>query len=77
MQTPLKKQRVFLLTMEELERFDHMLTAIGQAYWSLVTQRGIDMPVIAEISHLTPAEEEYYQLHLDLNESLDPDEPPY
>lgn len=75
MEDPLK-QKVFLLTMEELERFDHMLTAIGQAYWSLVTQHWIEMPVIAEESHLTPAEEEYYQLHVDLNESLDPDDGP-
>ena len=77
MEMPLKNKRVFLLTEEELERFDHMLTALGQAYWSLVTQRGIDMPVIAERSTVTPEEEYFYHLHSGLNESLDPDDPPY
>ena len=76
MENPLKNKRVFLLTEEELERFDHMLTALGQAYWSLVTQRGIDMPVIAERSPMTLEEEYYYHLHSELNETLDHDDPP-
>ncbi len=69
----MKKSKVFLLTEEELERFDHMLTALGQAYWALVTQRGIKIPVIEPnpASVITPEEERFYQLHLDLNTDTD------
>jgi hypothetical protein len=63
----MKKTKVFLLTYEELERFDQMITALAQAYWALVTQRGIKMPVIVAGAQITPEEEHFYQLQLDLN----------
>lgn len=66
----MKKSKVFLLTEEELERFDHMLTALGQAYWALVTQRAVKIPVIEQRA-VTPEEEHFYQLHLDLNTDID------
>lgn len=69
----MKKSKVFLLTEEELERFDHMLTALGQAYWALVTQRAIKIPIIEQrpAIAITPEEERFYQLHLDLNTDID------
>lgn len=67
----MKKAKVYLLTEEELERFDHMLTALGQAYWALVTRRGIRVPVIDPGAKITPEEEHFYQLHLDINDELD------
>jgi hypothetical protein len=64
--------KMYLLTEEELERFDHMLTALGQAYWALVTQRAINVPMVATTPHeYTPEEESFYQLHFDFNERLD------
>jgi hypothetical protein len=68
-----KKTKVFLLTYEELERFDHMLTALAQAYWALVTQRAITVPAVEEKSQLRPEEEKFYQLHFDLNQNVDQD----
>ena len=73
MEAKIKKTKVFLLTHNELERFDHMLTALAQAYWALVTQRAIVVPAVEEKSHLRPEEEKFYQLHLDLNENVDQD----
>lgn len=73
MEPKMKKTKVFLLTYEELERFDHMLTALAQAYWALVTQRAIVVPAVEEKSQLRPEEEKFYQLHLDLNENVDHD----
>lgn len=69
----MKTTKLYMLTEEELERFDHMLTALGQAYWALVMQRAITVPVIAEkpIHGITPEEESFYQLHLELNEKID------
>ena len=67
----MKKTKVFLLTEEELERFDHMLTALGQAYWALVTQRGIKVPVIVPGAKITSEEEHFYQLHLNINDESD------
>lgn len=69
----MKNTKVFLLTEEELERFDHMLTALGQAYWALVTRRALSVPLIieGEAKILTPKEQRFYQLHLDLNADLD------
>jgi hypothetical protein len=67
-----KQIKVFLLTEEELERFDQMLTALGQAYWALVTQRAINVPMVAATPRqFTPEEESFYQLHFDLNERLE------
>jgi hypothetical protein len=73
MEVPGAKQiKVYLLTEEELERFDQMLTAIGQAYWALVTQRAINVPMVAATPHeFTPEEESFYQLHFDFNERLE------
>lgn len=71
-----KKAKVFLLTYEELERFDHMLTALAQGYWALVTQRAITVPALPSEKSpqpITPEEEQFYQLHLELNENLDDD----
>ncbi len=69
----MKKTKVFLLTEEELERFDHMLTALGQAYWALVTRRALTVPLVfeGEDKILTPEEQRFYQLHFDLSEDLD------
>lgn len=66
-----KKTKVFLLTEEELERFDQMLTALGQAYWALVTQRGIRIPLIEPKRQITPEEERFYQLHLELHDKTE------
>jgi hypothetical protein len=67
-----KQIKLFLLTEEELERFDQMLTALGQAYWALVNQRAINVPAVAATTHeITIEEESFYQLHLDLNERID------
>lgn len=73
MASKVKKTKVFLLTYEELERFDQMLTALAQAYWALVTQRAINVPAVEKISRLRPEEEKFYQLHFDLNENVDQD----
>ena len=72
----MKKEKVYLLTEHELERFDHMLTALAQAYWSLTTKRSIKLPVIENTSldqTITDKEMEFYQLHLDLNDEIDND----
>ena len=67
-----KHIKVYLLTEEELERFDQMLTALGQAYWALVTKRLINFPVVAATPHeYTPEEESFYQLHFEFNEQLE------
>jgi hypothetical protein len=67
-----KQIKVYLLTEEELERFDQMLTALGQAYWALVTQRAINVPMVAATPRqFTPEEESFYQLHFDFNERLE------
>ena len=69
----MKTTKLYMLTEEELERFDHMLTALGQAYWALVMQRSITVPAIAEkpVHGLMPEEESFYQYHLDLNNMID------
>ncbi len=68
-----KRRKVYLLTYEELERFDHLLTALGQAYWALVTQRSVNVPAIKPVDPMKakPSEEKFYQLHLDLNNKID------
>lgn len=66
-----KNTKVFLLTYEELERFDHMLTALAQAYWALVTQRTVKVPTIDPEIKINPEEEKFYQLHFDLNDQTD------
>jgi len=69
-----EKTKVYLLTEEELERFDQLLTALGQAYWSIVHQRSINVPnVKLPDKKITKKEEEFYQLHLDLNDQIDLD----
>lgn len=69
-----EKVKVYLLTEEELERFDQLLTALGQAYWSIVHQRSINVPNIKMTEKkITKKEEEFYQLHLDLNNEIDQD----
>jgi hypothetical protein len=67
--------RVFLLTEEELERFDHMLTALGQAYWALVRHRSIAVPDVRGQAKTTPEEERFYELHLELNDEVDHSQP--
>ena len=70
----MRKQKVYLLTEQELERFDHLLTALAQAYWSLVTKRSIKLPVIENTplnQTITTKEADFYQLHLDLNDEID------
>ena len=57
--------------MEELERFDQMLTALAQAYWALVTQRGLKVPTIDTAIKNNPEEEKFYQLHFQLNDKTD------
>jgi len=71
MEPKMKKTKVYLLTYEELERFDHMLTALAQAYWALVTQRTIVVPAVETKTQLLPEEEKFYQLHFDLNQNVD------
>ncbi len=67
-----EKTKVYLLTEEELERFDQLLTALGQAYWSIVHQRSISVPNIKlDKKKITKKEEDFYQLHLDLNNETD------
>jgi hypothetical protein len=66
-----KKCKVFLLTLEELERIDQMMTAMTQAYWALVTQRAVKVPTIDSTIKITPEEEKFYQLHLELNDEID------
>lgn len=67
-----KKTRVYLLTDEELERFDQMLTALGQAYWALARSRSITVPQIEIKKEITKQEQDFYQLHFDFNEQIDP-----
>lgn len=69
-----EKTNVYLVTYEELERFDHMLTALAQAYWSLCTQRWIQVPHTQPDQKNSPEEENFYQLHLDLNNQIDQSE---
>lgn len=69
-----EKTKVYLLTEEELESFDQLLTALGQAYWAIVRQRSINVPnVKLTEKKITKKEEEFYQLHLDLNDQIDLD----
>lgn len=66
------KTKIYLLTEEELERFDQLLTAVGQAYWSIVHQKSIHVPNIKlGAKKITKKEEDFYQLHLDLNNEID------
>lgn len=65
------KPKLYLLTYEELERFDHMITALMQAYWALVTHRAVDMPAAEIKRDLAPEEQRFYQLHFDFNDKLD------
>lgn len=63
-----------MLTEEELERFDLMLTALGQAYWALVQQRSVSIDVESKTKKkITKEEEKFYQLHLDLNSQVEND----
>lgn len=66
-----KKTRLYLLTEEELERFDQMLTALGQAYWALVRTRSITVPYVETEKKITKHEEDFYQLHLEFNDFID------
>lgn len=66
-----KKARLYLLTEEELERFDHMLTALGQAYWALARGRSIIVPQIETKKDPTKQEADFYQLHFELNDFID------
>jgi hypothetical protein len=66
-----KKTRLYLLTEEELERFDQMLTALGQAYWALARSRSIIVPQIEIKKEITKQEQDFYQLHFDFNEQID------
>ena len=63
--------KIYLLTEEEIERFDQMLTALAQAYWALATHRAIILPKVEHEKNLSPQEENFYQLHLDLNNQID------
>lgn len=69
-----KNTKLFLLTYEELERFDHMITALMQAYWALVTQRAVKVPTINPTTKINPEEEKFYQLHFELNDQIDTNE---
>ena len=70
-----KKSKMYFLTEEELERFDHMLTALAQAYWALVHQRSVNINFEAKRKKvITKEEEDFYQLHLELNSQIDNDE---
>lgn len=70
-----KKTKMYFLTEQELERFDHMLTALGQAYWALVHQRSVKLDFEAKSKkEITKEEEDFYQLHLELNSQIDNDE---
>lgn len=66
-----KNTKVFLLTYDELERFDHLLTALAQAYWAVVTQRAINVAPIDPTIKNKPEEEKFYQLHLDINNQIE------
>lgn len=66
-----KKTRLYLLTEEELERFDQMLTALGQAYWALAKGRSIVVPQIEIKRETTKQEDDFYQLHLEFNDFID------
>lgn len=66
-----KKTRVYLLTEEELERFDQMLTALGQAYWALARSRSITVPPIEIKKEIIKQEQHFYQLHLEFNDFID------
>jgi hypothetical protein len=69
-----KSTKVFLLTYEELERFDLLMTSAMQAYWALTTQRALNIPTIKKPEAISPEEDKFYQLHLDFNSQLDPNE---
>ena len=66
-----KKTRIYLLTEEELERFDQLLTALGQAYWAIARSRSITVPRIETASEITKEEESFYQLHFEVNDFID------
>lgn len=66
-----KKTKLYLLTEEELERFDHMLTALGQAYWALVRSRSVVVPQLEIKKEISKQEQDFYQLHFDFNEQID------
>lgn len=66
-----KKTRIYLLAEEELERFDQMLTALGQAYWALARGRSIAVPQVEIKKEPTKQEETFYQLHLEFNDFID------
>lgn len=67
----METNKFYILTEEELERFDHMITALAQAYWALVTHRPIELPKIDPNKTPSSQEENFYQLHLGLNDHLD------
>lgn len=70
-----KKAKMYFLTEQELERFDHMITALGQAYWSLVRQRSVKIDFEeTNTKKITKNEEDFYQLHLELNTQIENDE---
>ena len=70
-----KKAKMYFLTEQELERFDHMITALGQAYWSLVRQRSVRIDFEeTNTKKITKNEEDFYQLHLELNTQIENDE---
>ena len=70
-----KKTKMYFLTEQELERFDQMITALGQAYWSLVHQRSVRIDFEEKnTKKITKKEEDFYQLHLELNSQIDNDE---
>lgn len=66
-----KKAKIYLLKEEEIERFDLLLTALDQAYWSLMQQRSIIVPQLEAKNKITRQEEAFYQLHLDPNAHID------
>ena len=70
-----KKSKIYFVTEEELERFDHMLTALAQAYWALVHQRSVTVDFdFQSKAKITEKEADFYQLHLDLNSQIENEE---
>lgn len=69
-----KSTKIYLLTHEELERFDLLMTAAMQAYWALTTQRHVKVPMIEKTEKINTEEEKFYQLHLDFNQQIDVNE---
>lgn len=69
-----KSEKVFLLTYEELERFDLLMTSAMQAYWALTTQRAFKVPTVTKTETILPEEDNFYQLHLDFNSQIDSNE---